>query len=223
MQRQPHISFLGNREHSFNEVGVVGPHIVSRIDPVVPLLFDFLTEVVHVVLANLVTALRRDLPGRVGVTGVEIDLGGVDPQAAEDFNEGLELFNVLVASGLAQLDLGRLIETTDALVDLDAVAREPVACVLDELEIGVQGKLDVHPTNPDLLQEQELVVIRTSVDHSGDFRVLRVILVDTGGPSGHKRPGRYSLSCRSGQRELQKIPAVWAPKTAKLFAFPELH
>src|ERR1700676_3545283 len=100
MKRQPHIGFLGNRKHGFDEVGVVGPHIVGGIHSIEHLLVNFLMKVLDVVLANLIPSCRYDLLRGVSIAWVEIDFCRVNPEASQISNKRLELLNILVSPWL---------------------------------------------------------------------------------------------------------------------------
>jgi hypothetical protein len=86
-------------------------------------------------------------------------------------------------------------------VNLDAVAREPVLGVPDHFEIRFEGKEHMHPADPDLLQEEKLVVSFPSLYLGGDFGVVRIVLANARGSAGYKWRCGYGLSRGRSQRK----------------------
>ena len=54
MQRQPHVCLLGHRQHRLDEVFVVGPHVVGRVDPLEALLLHLFVKIVDAEFADAV-------------------------------------------------------------------------------------------------------------------------------------------------------------------------
>ena len=87
----------------------------------------------------------------------------------------------------------------DAAVDLDVMARQPFLGILDEIEAGVQRKLDMDPAHADLLEKKELVVVGPRVHHGSDFGVIGVVFIDfgSGGARDAYRGGERSREAGS--------------------------
>src|SRR5260370_367201 len=74
MEREPHVSLLGDWQDSLDEVSVSGPYVVGRINTIEGLLFHLAPEIVELEFTGFVTALGHDFVGGVSVRGMPVDV-----------------------------------------------------------------------------------------------------------------------------------------------------
>ena len=141
---------------------------------------------------------------------MKIDLRTVNSKTAQVADEGLKFLDVRIFAGLAELDFQGPIVVDDPAVNPDVETCQPLLGVLNQIEVGVQWKLNVHPADSDLLKEEKLVVVGPRVDHRGDLGIGWIVFIDARRGSGQhttgaQRQGKFQKAATTGSHDFGRF------------------